>query len=153
MTKRTFRCGHTRIRQNLLFQIHLLFTPPLLLLLLHLYYYSYSYYYNILRMSTWQVVISYYCTCRLVLKSGRRLIWDPANPELKPDRVEKKIEVEKSRYDPTDSARSGQKFGCNPLTFVFLLKRRRFDLKKMTRATRSKPRTLILDRAGSKNYV
>jgi hypothetical protein len=32
-----------------------------------------------------------------------------------------------AQCDPT---RPDQKPGCNPLTFVFLLKRRRFDLKK-----------------------
>jgi hypothetical protein len=50
-----------------------------------------------------------------------------------------------------DPARPGQKPDCNPLTFVFLLKRRRFDLKKkeLTQMTRSKPETRILNRTGS----
>jgi hypothetical protein len=30
-------------------------------------------------------------------------------------------------YDPTGQAKLGQKPGCNPLIFVFLLKRRRFE--------------------------
>jgi hypothetical protein len=49
----------------------------------------------------------------------------------------------------------GQKPGCDPLTFIFfLLKRRRFDLKKkLTRMTRSKPGTWALDRAGPENYA
>jgi hypothetical protein len=36
---------------------------------------------------------------------------------LEPGRVEEKMGKEKTRYDP---ARSGQKSGCNPLTFVFV---------------------------------
>jgi hypothetical protein len=53
-----------------------------------------------------------------------------------------------------DPAKPGQKPGCNPLTFVFLLKRRRVDFfkKKMSRATGSKPKTRALDRDRSKNY-
>jgi hypothetical protein len=51
-------------------------TPSLLLFLLHLYYYSYSSYYNILRMSTWQVVISYYFTCRIVTPTGFKIRTD-----------------------------------------------------------------------------
>jgi len=43
----------------------------------------------------------------------------------------------------------GKKLDCNPLIFVFLLKRRHFDLKKLTR---SKPETRTLNRTGSKNY-
>jgi hypothetical protein len=40
---------------------------------------------------------------------------------------------------------------ANPLTFVFLLKRRRFDFlkKKLTRPTQSKPGTQALDWVGS----
>jgi hypothetical protein len=36
-----------------------------------------------------------------------------------------------------DSAKQGQKLGCNPLIFFFLLKRHRFDFlnKKLTRAS------------------
>jgi hypothetical protein len=58
---------------------------------------------------------------------------------------------ELTRQDP---ARPGQKPGCNPLTFIFLLKRRRFDFlkKKLTRATRSKHETRALNRTESKNY-
>jgi hypothetical protein len=64
-------------------------------------------------------VISYI----IVLKPG------PAqDPELESGRVKEKTGKEKTRCD---LARPG----CNPLTF-FLLKRRRFDLKKLTRATR-----------------
>jgi hypothetical protein len=40
---------------------------------------------------------------------------------------------------PSDLASPDQKLGCNHLTFVFLLKRRRFDFlkkKELTRATR-----------------
>jgi len=49
---------------------------------------------------------------------------NPADPRLELGRVEEKIEKGKTRCDP---ARRGQKPGCNLLTFVFLLKRRRFD--------------------------
>jgi hypothetical protein len=68
-------------------------------------------------------------------------------------RVEEKIGKGKTRRDPV---RPGQKLVCNPLTFVFLLKRRRFDFKnKLTRATRSKPGIRVLDwashLAGSEN--
>jgi hypothetical protein len=47
-------------------------------------------------------------------------------------RLKKKIGEGKTRCDSVDLTRPGQKPGCNPLTFVFffLLKRRRFDLKK-----------------------
>jgi len=48
---------------------------------------------------------------------------------LKPGRVEEKIKEGKTRCDPVDPTRPTQKPGCNLLTF-FLLKRRRFDLKK-----------------------
>jgi hypothetical protein len=54
----------------------------------------------------------------------------------------------------------GQKPGCNPLTFVFLLKRYRFDLKKRIDTgdpvTRSKPETRTLNLEPSrikKNYA
>jgi hypothetical protein len=53
--------------------------------------------------------------------------------------VEEKTGEEKTRCDPADPARPGQKPGCNTLTFVFfLLNQRCFDFfkKKMTRATR-----------------
>jgi len=52
---------------------------------------------------------------------------DPADPGLEPGRVEEKTGKEKIRCEPADPARPGQKLSCNPLTFVFLLKRRRFD--------------------------
>jgi hypothetical protein len=47
------------------------------------------------------------------------------------------------RVDPADPARPGQDPVTNPLTFVFLLKRRRFDFffKELTRPTRSNPMT------------
>ena len=57
----------------------------------------------------------------IVLKSspaGRLETWPTWS------RVEEKIGEGKTRRDPT---RPGQKLDCNPLTFVFLLKRRRFD--------------------------
>jgi hypothetical protein len=41
-------------------------------------------------------------------------------PGLKPGRVEEKIEEEKTWW--VDPARSSQKPGCNPLTFVFFTK-------------------------------
>jgi hypothetical protein len=50
---------------------------------------------------------------------------DPADQGLEPDRVEEKIRKGKTWCDP---ARSGQKPGCNLLTF--LLKQRRFDFLK-----------------------
>lgn len=46
-----------------------------------------------------------------------------------------------------DPARSSQKSRYNLLTFIFLLKQRRYDLKKK-KLTRSKPETQNLDRAG-----
>jgi hypothetical protein len=56
---------------------------------------------------------------------------------LEPGRVEEKIREEKTRCDPVDPARSGQKPSCNSLTFFFLLKRCHFDFfKKLTRTTR-----------------
>jgi hypothetical protein len=59
--------------------------------------------------------------------------------------------------NPVGQARLDQKLGCNPLTFVFLLKRRRFDfLKKINPrdpVTQSKYRIRALDRAGCKNYA
>jgi hypothetical protein len=70
-------------------------------------------------------------------------IRDPANPGLEPGWVEEKIEKEKTRYDPVDPARPGQKSGCNPLTF--------FLLKQLTRTTWSKPRTRFLDQVGHRN--
>jgi hypothetical protein len=71
-------------------------------------------------------------------------------------RVEEKIGEGKTMRDPVDPVRPGQKLVCNPLTFVFLLKRRRFDFKnKLTRTTRSKPGIRVLDwanhLAGSEN--
>jgi hypothetical protein len=47
------------------------------------------------------------------------LTWDPADPGLKPGWVEEKTKKEKTRCEPADRARLGQKLGCNPLTFVF----------------------------------
>jgi hypothetical protein len=80
------------------------------------------------------------------------LIRNSVDLELKPDRVAEKIKEGKTRR--VDPARPGQKLDCDPLTFVFLLKRRHFDFfKKLTRATRSKSGTQALDRAGSKNYA
>ena len=56
---------------------------------------------------------------------------DPADPRLEPGQVEEKIEEGKTRRDPVDpTGWPGQKSGCNPLTFVFLLKRCRFDFFK-----------------------
>jgi hypothetical protein len=59
---------------------------------------------------------------------------DLADPGPKPGRVEEKRRKEKpgvtrltQRVDP---ARPGQDRVANPLTFVFLLKRRRFDFFK-----------------------
>jgi hypothetical protein len=48
----------------------------------------------------------------------------------------------------------GQKPGYNLLTFIFLLKRRRFDLKKKNwpRQPGDPVKTRTLDRAGSENY-
>ena len=61
-----------------------------------------------------------------------------------------------TRYDSVDLTRPGQKPGCNPLTFVFFTKPRRFDLKKRidpgNPVTMSKPKTRTLDRARSENY-
>ena len=52
------------------------------------------------------------------------------NPRLEPGRVEEKIGEGKTQCDP---ARPGQDSVANSLTFVFLLKRRRFDcFKKRT---------------------
>jgi hypothetical protein len=67
--------------------------------------------------------LSFVISYTIVLKPG------PArDPGLESGRVEKKTGEKKTRCDPARP-------GCNPLTF-FLLKRRRFDLKKLTRATR-----------------
>jgi len=69
--------------------------------------------------------------------SGRST-WDSADSGLKSCQVEEKIEEEKTQYDSTDLARYGQKPGCNPLTFVFILLkwcRFKFFLKKLTRMT------------------
>jgi hypothetical protein len=44
---------------------------------------------------------------------------------LKLDRIEEKQGKEKPG-NPIDQAKLDQKLGCNPLTFVFLLKRYRF---------------------------
>jgi hypothetical protein len=46
---------------------------------------------------------------------------------MEPSRVEKKTGEEKTQRDPAIPL---QKPGCNPLTFVFLLKRHRFDFFK-----------------------
>jgi hypothetical protein len=51
-----------------------------------------------------------------------------ADLELELDRVEGKIWKEKTRR--VDPARPNQKPDYNPLTFYFLLKRRRFDFFK-----------------------
>jgi hypothetical protein len=51
---------------------------------------------------------------------------------LEPGRVKEKTREGKTLCDPVDPSRPGQKPGCNPLTFVFLLKRRRFDFFKKT---------------------
>ena len=73
-----------------------------------------------------------------------------------PGRVEEKTRKGKTRR--VDQARSGQKPGCNSLTFVFffLSKPRHFDLKKKNNSgdpvTLSKLETRVLDRIGSKNY-
>jgi hypothetical protein len=71
-------------------------------------------------------------------------IWDPTDPGLEPGRVE-----EKTQCDPVK----------NPVAscwLLFLLKRRRFDLKKKiypdNSVNRSKPGTRALDQTGSKNY-
>jgi hypothetical protein len=87
----------------------------------------------------------------IVLKPGSawRVNPGPADLELEPGWVEKKIDEEKTGV----TRQPGQKPGCNPLTF--LLKRHRFDLKKIDQddpVTRSKPGTRALDRAGSENY-
>jgi hypothetical protein len=60
---------------------------------------------------------------------SRGSTWDPADPGLKPGRVEEKMGEGKTRCD---LARPGQDPVANLLTFFFffLLKRRRFDLKK-----------------------
>jgi hypothetical protein len=63
----------------------------------------------------------------IVLKPGTRG-WNRAG--LKKKQVNKKLGV-------TRLTRS--KTRLQPVDFFFLLKRRRFDLKKLTRATRSKP--------------
>ena len=62
----------------------------------------------------------------IVLKPGSawRVNPGPADLELEPGWVEKKIDKEKTGV----TRQPGQKPGCNPLTF--LLKRHRFDLKK-----------------------
>ena len=46
-------------------------------------------------------------------------------------RVEEKIGEKKTRYDSVDPTRLGKKPGCNPLIFIFLLKQRCFDFKKI----------------------
>jgi hypothetical protein len=45
-----------------------------------------------------------------------------ADPELKRDRILKKIEKGKIQGDPVNPARSSQKFSCNSLTFIFFTK-------------------------------
>jgi len=72
---------------------------------------------------------SVYILETIVLKPGpaRRV-----NPRLEPGRVEEKIEEEKTRW-PGWPSKTRSKAGCNSLAFVFffLLKRHRFDFKKM----------------------
>jgi len=89
--------------------------------------------------------------------------WESANSRLEPSRVEEKTREGKTRChrvgwpeDAVDPTRPDQDPVVNPLTFffVFLLKRRRFDLKKKRTdpanlVTRSKPGTRALDRARS----
>jgi hypothetical protein len=70
---------------------------------------------------------------------------------LEPGQVEEKKRKEKpgvTRQDPVKTRLQSVDF------YFFLLKQRRFDLKKnLTRVTRSKPETRVLDRAGSENYA
>jgi hypothetical protein len=76
-------------------------------------------------------------------------------------KLKKKHEKKKLSWpgDLVDSAKSGQKPDCNPLTFLlFFTKTTSFWLKKkLTWATGSKPETRILNQAdnqaGSKNYA
>jgi hypothetical protein len=69
---------------------------------------------------------------------------------IRPTRVE-----EKTRCDPVDLV-IRLKIWLQPVDFCFfLLKRRRFDFKKIEPGdlvTRLKPETRALDRTGSKNY-
>jgi hypothetical protein len=53
-----------------------------------------------------------------------RLIWIETRSDWRKNRGKK------TRCDLIDPIRHRQKPSCNPLTFVFLLKRHRFDLKK-----------------------
>jgi hypothetical protein len=53
------------------------------------------------------------------LKPDLTLQVDPADPGLELSRVEEKIEEKKTRCDPIDPARPGQKLDCNLLIFVF----------------------------------
>jgi hypothetical protein len=55
----------------------------------------------------------------IVLKPDLTLQVDPADPGLELSRVEEKIEEKKTRCDPIDPARPGQKLDCNLLIFVF----------------------------------
>jgi hypothetical protein len=89
-----------------------------------------------------------------MFKVGLKIVLkpDPAwrvDTGLEPGQVEKKIRKKKIWHDPV---RLSQKPGCNPLLFFFLLKRYRFDLKKLTRMTRSKLGIQVLDWTGCKNY-
>jgi hypothetical protein len=71
------------------------------------------------------------------------------NPGLKPGRVEEKTGEEKTQCDPVKNLVASR-------WLLFLLKRRRFDLKKKIdpddSVNRSKPGTRALDQTGSKNY-
>jgi hypothetical protein len=67
--------------------------------------------------------------------------WDPIDLRLKPGRVEEKIGKGKTRCDPVDPARLGQKSSCNSLIFVG------------DPVIRSKPEIQILNRVESKNYT
>jgi hypothetical protein len=58
----------------------------------------------------------------IILKPGRQV-----DPRLEPSRVEEKTGKEKIWCDLVDPARLGQKPSYNPLIFIFLLKRHRFD--------------------------
>ena len=70
-------------------------------------------------------------------------------PGVEPSWVEEKIEEEKTQW--VDLVKN---LVATRWLLFFLLKRRRFDLKKkLTRMTRSKPRTWALDRAKPENYA
>jgi hypothetical protein len=67
---------------------------------------------------------------------------------MEPGRVEEKIREGKTQRDP---AIPGQKPSCNPLIFIFLLKRYYFIF--FFKLTWLKLRIWILNRVGSENYV